>query len=85
MTTRASAAPIQRVLRESGIPNPLPLANKKPQDVETTLNTTYSVHPARGWWSVNCRKADFGDALGSAGAVALIVKASLALVGCVGF
>jgi hypothetical protein len=43
MATRAaSAAPIQRVLRESGIQDPLPLANRNLNSVITTLNPCYS-------------------------------------------
>jgi hypothetical protein len=42
VTRAASAAPIQRVLRESGIQDPLPLANRKLNTVKTTLNPGYS-------------------------------------------
>ena len=43
MATRAaSAAPIQRVLRESGIQDSLPLANRNLNSVITTLNPCYS-------------------------------------------
>jgi hypothetical protein len=38
MATRAaSAAPIQKVLRESGIQDPLPLANRSLNTITTTL------------------------------------------------
>jgi hypothetical protein len=43
MATRAaSAAPIQRVLRESGIQDPLPRANRNLNSLKTTLNSSYS-------------------------------------------
>lgn len=43
MATRAaSAAPIQRVLRESGIQDPLLLANRDLNSITTTLNPCYS-------------------------------------------
>jgi hypothetical protein len=42
VTKAASAAPIQRVLRESGIQNPLPVANRNLNSLKTTLNPSYS-------------------------------------------
>jgi hypothetical protein len=43
MATRAaSTAPIQRVLRESGVQDPLPRANRNLNTVKTTLNPGYS-------------------------------------------
>jgi hypothetical protein len=56
MATRAAnAAPIQRVLRESGIQDPLPLANRNLNSVITTLNPCYSrARKALPVWPGSC-------------------------------
>jgi hypothetical protein len=55
MATRAaSAAPIQRVLPESGIRNPLSRANRSLNTLETTMNASYSLNRHAGtiWESI---------------------------------